>query len=484
MKQQAHPIVVAILFLALFGVPDRLWGQKRNTNWLMTGNWITFASGDPINVEDPPTSASGAALSDTSGALKVYASIEGLKDAQHTLIGNHPAYPPYPFVGGTSQTGVFVPRPGFLDGAFFLGLFEDNSDGAPVRRMGILTLDLGGPGIQPAVLDTGFTWFMTDPMKKCMVVPHANGIDYWFVAQLAASNVFHAYSITGAGITGAPVISSVGPSTPMDWDHGKMIPTLQGNRFANVVERLNYHPLTSTPESLCLHLFDDATGEVEEAVVLPDLHRIKGVEFSPSGRYLYVADFWTPAGLSPRRRDLYQYDLEASDVAGSRVLIHTYTTNSTYGSTANVLTLGPNGKIYMALELFADTLGVIQSPDSLGAQCDFAIDAIQCPWPWITLPAPVKRYHDDALSSQRIADSSKPLMTGVHPNPTRDRVQLSGLPATAYTFMLHDPNGRIARSGTLVQNTIDISAIASGSYVIEVLDASGARLGAARVMKD
>ena len=264
-------------------------------------------------------------------------------------------------------------------------------------------------------------------MKKCMVVPHANGIDYWFVAQLAASSVFHAYTINSDGITGAPVISSAGPFAPTDWDHGKMIPTVQGNRFANVVERPNYHPVTSTPESLCLHLFDDATGEVSEAATLPDLHRIKGVEFSPSGRYLYVADFWTPVGLSPRRRDLYQYDLEASDVAGSRVLLHSHTSTFPFGSSANVLTLAPNGKIYMAWELFADTLGVIQSPDSVGAQCGFLTEAIQCPSPWINIPAPVKRYHDDALSGQGIIGSTRPIAIGVHPNPSRDRIQFSGL---------------------------------------------------------
>jgi hypothetical protein len=45
-------------------------------------------------------------------------------------------------------------------------------------------------------------------------------------------------------------------------------------------------------------------------------------------------------------------------------------------------------------------LVLIQSPDCLGAQCAIATEAIQCPSPCINIPAPVKRYHDEALSAK------------------------------------------------------------------------------------
>ncbi|MBK6343731.1 MAG: T9SS type A sorting domain-containing protein [Flavobacteriales bacterium] len=96
----------------------------------------------------------------------------------------------------------------------------------------------------------------------------------------------------------------------------------------------------------------------------------------------------------------------------------------------------------------------------------------------------MKRYHDDALSGQGIIGSTRPIAIGVHPNPSRDRIQFSGLSTSARSFVLRDAMGRMALAAPLVQSPIDLSGIASGSYVIEVLDAHSARLGTARVMKE
>ncbi|MBK8500654.1 MAG: hypothetical protein IPL52_17980 [Flavobacteriales bacterium] len=70
---------------------------------------------------------------------------------------------------------------------------------------------MGGEGELPALLDTGYTWFMDDACEKRMVVPHANGIDYWFVGQEIGTNIFQAYPITADGIAEQPVESQSGP---------------------------------------------------------------------------------------------------------------------------------------------------------------------------------------------------------------------------------------------------------------------------------
>jgi len=119
-------------------------------------------------------------------------------------------------------------------------------------------------------------------------------------------------------------------------------------------------------------------------------------------------------------------------------------------------------------------LVLIQSPDCLGAQCAIATEAIQCPSPCINIPAPVKRYHDEALSGQAIIGSSRIITLGVQPNPMLDRIRLIRLPATAPAIVLCDAMGRVALAGALVQNTIDLSALAGGSYLAEVLDTRGA----------
>lgn len=96
----------------------------------------------------------------------------------------------------------------------------------------------------------------------------------------------------------------------------------------------------------------------------------------------------------------------------------------------------------------------------------------------------MKRYHDDALSGLGIADNPRPMAISLRPNPTHDRIQLSGLPSSARSFALRDAMGRVVLGGPLVQSIIDLSALASGSYAVEVLDSRGWRLGAARVMKE
>lgn len=483
------PLLRSIGWPALLCVcwPALAQAQGRNANWVGPDQyWISFTSGTAVLTQLPLNPGACAAISDTNGILRVYARFHGFWDGEeHASIANNPTVTgmnPFPGWGAGlgSQEAVFVPKPGDPERAFYIARMGSVFAVENYQRMGIIELKLGVSGVEPpAVVDTGFTWFMDNAMAKRMVVPHANGMDYWFVASPIGQGLYHAYRITSAGIDTPPVISAAGPALPADWGRGQMVPSFQGDRFAAV--SLKDALDTTTVGYLYIHGFDRSTGAVQEGFALPDLHIITGVEFSRSGRYLYVAEVNDSGSVSvPKRRDLYQYDLEAADVHGSRVLLNTYTSTGPYGHTAHTLAMGPDGRIYMA-NLLGDTLSVIRSPDLPGTLCDFVGNALCC-GTFFTLPAPAKWYHDDPGTALGIAQVATTGIT-VYPNPAHDRAWVTGLPDQARHYLLRDATGRVVHQAGSPQNGIDLGTVAAGPYVLEILARHGERVATARIMK-
>ncbi|MBK7391224.1 MAG: T9SS type A sorting domain-containing protein [Bacteroidetes bacterium] len=102
-------------------------------------------------------------------------------------------------------------------------------------------------------------------------------------------------------------------------------------------------------------------------------------EFSSNSEYLYVSNF-------PDSSFIYQYDLNASNIALSETLIW-YIPKEIQRNSGGQLKLAPDNKIYFSsvyyngffpypypdtvYNMYNMNLGVINSPDSLGAACDF-----------------------------------------------------------------------------------------------------------------
>jgi len=112
--------------------------------------------------------------------------------------------------------------------------------------------------------------------------------------------------------------------------------------------------------------------------IVPPVDHFWGCEFSPNGQVLYVT-------LSDQTSHLFQFDLNAPNIAAS---IDTLWTISNPGEAIGGLKRGPDGKIYESgpdtsplafsypysdslYTMYNMNLGVINSPDSLGAACDF-----------------------------------------------------------------------------------------------------------------
>ncbi|MBK8499948.1 MAG: hypothetical protein IPL52_14290 [Flavobacteriales bacterium] len=240
------PRRIALIALAVHVFVGLLRAQDRNRNWLNYNNWLQFGPLGATNVPNLDTATVGASLSDTSGQLLVYTAgygaggiPAGIRGPDHQLIANQPGQ--WCLLNSMSavQGNIFIPKPGDPDRTFLCTWYYYNLTPGFARHWGILEVDLGIASGIPAVLDTGYTWFLENASCKRMVVPHVNGEDYWFVTQPIGTDLFHAYAVTSAGIVATPVISQAGTLMPVDWFHGKMIPNSAGDRFVSVMEPMN-----------------------------------------------------------------------------------------------------------------------------------------------------------------------------------------------------------------------------------------------------
>ena len=465
--------VISVLGLLLYSTCA--FNQNRNANWMFGDHWISFATGEPALVSEAPFATPRASLSAPANAqLRVYMAHNGatqLVDADHQLLAGTPAWPPGNYYG--SQENLFVPRPSDSDGAFFVTARRLPSPPPLPVQYGFLRLFVGGPGDVPAVLDTGYTWFMEDACEKRMVVPHGNGIDYWFVGQLLGLNTYHAYRITAVGITEPPVVSQTGTAPPPnDWA-GEVCFTVQGDQFMNVS-----HRWSTTADNISLvelFSFDDATGSIVHQLTFTSLGRVRGVEFSPSGRFLYVADKMSmqQVAFGAFSTRLFQYDLWANDVLASRILLDSAFIDgpgiTTSPTAVTALGLAPDGRIYIAHDPWVPHLGVIAQPNLPAPDCAYVVEGFNTGTPMWWLPSFMKRYHDDiSLSTARAGTPGAPRIV---PNPLSAQCELllPGADGPCSVAWL-DALGRTTRVQQVViaggRATLDASGLSAGPYLL------------------
>lgn len=206
--------------------------------------------------------------------------------------------------------------------------------------------------------------------KMCATL-HENGQDIWVMMHEWNSNTFRAYRLTRDTylIDTNAVISCVGmihtggtiyydrekPYSSEDNVIGQTKFSLDGTRLALAISD------TSRVE---VFNFDKKTGVVTPFVTLTNIQMPYGLEFSASGRFLYVSGISEP-------RTIVQYDLQAEDIERS-----IYELSKTgIGLESGSLQLGPDHKIYYA-NFSQPFLPVITNPDSLGKSCGYQPEGI------------------------------------------------------------------------------------------------------------
>jgi len=258
------------------------------------------------------------------------------------------------------------------NGSGLLGNYSSTQSAIILKQPGsstlyyIITTGAGASGLNYSVVDITLQGGLGDvTIKNAPLIPdcdervtaarHANGSDIWIVTTTNLTDSVKAFLFTSTGITTSPVVSFTGTNHTGGSDNiGYLKASIQADHLAVAVHTGSFE----------LYDFDNATGLISNPVVMasPNYDLAYGVEFSPDGTRLYGSEY----GVGD---NVYQFDLTAGSPAAiinSATLVGASTTSGY----AAALQLGPDQKIYLALE-FDTRLGVINDPNQLGMACNY-----------------------------------------------------------------------------------------------------------------
>ncbi len=209
-------------------------------------------------------------------------------------------------------------------------------------------------------------------MEGCFQVAsanrHANGRDWWLLVGDNREQKFYRWLLTPSGIEGP-------------WTQEIANPTLDGYWFCGWTEFSpdgEQYIINACRTGAALYDFDRCTGLLSGPTFLSRTTTGStwwnyGAAFSPDGRFLYTTD-----GGSKR---LWQYDLTASDIEGSKEVVALF---DNFVDTTQRPTLftyfqnGPDGKLYIwAGDSYY--MHIIHWPNRKGVDCQMEQRAIQLP---------------------------------------------------------------------------------------------------------
>ncbi len=322
-----------------------------------------------------------ATISDNSGSLLFYTNGITVWNKNHQVMLNGTNLMGHP---SSTQSSVIVPKPGNDKIYYVFTVYAEISDTIGIRYSKIdMELDNGNG----AVTDEKNIFLIGPSEEKITAVRHANGKDVWVITHTWNSNHFESFLVTEEGVNKIPVISAVGTFHSGQDVHGNLKVSPDGKKLAII---------TRMTKSFELFDFNAQTGEVSNPVAFPPFQgqgALYGIEFSPDCSKLYVGRYLDGS-------DIFQYDLQAGtpdQIIASKTLIGTV---SNYHLGA--LQLAPDYKIYVSKHdnLFGDDyLGVINSPNNKGVDCDFVEDGFylegkKCIW---GLPNFIQSYFNNQL---------------------------------------------------------------------------------------
>ncbi len=349
-------ILVLVLLCLFVSVSS---SQNEASNWIFGQAWVDF-SGENIEVKSNGKNFNNeglSAISDCGGRLLFYSDSENIyaRTGEVMLNGSN--------IGGhysSTQGALIIPHPGdcYLFYVFTVDAKESGFQGGLKYSM----VDMRGDNGFGNVIEKGKT-LLPGVSEKLTAVYHADGQSVWVVVHEMGTNIFHSFLVTENGIEPVSIKSAAGiPFVTVAQGVGQMKISPDGRKLALVTLNL---------KMLQLFDYDSSTGKVtNERIIDGDVFErpgLYGVEFSPSGRYVYVsnhiADWILNAGF------IYQLDTEAGDeeaiMASATIVGENALVTEMRG-----LQLGHDGRIYVTRSSTA-YLGVIESPDLPGLACNY-----------------------------------------------------------------------------------------------------------------
>lgn len=351
MKKIYLPLICFVLIAA------SAFSQKEANHWKFGfGSALDFNT-DPVSV--PPSNFSffaqnsSVSISDTNGNLLFFSDGSSIFNKNNTVMPNG-------FINANSNAThpIFaIPKPGAPDSYFFISNSNSNFGLNALLWSEIdMSLENGNGDIVVGVGNT----LLQNPTGKITAAKHSNQQDIWVIGHESGTNVYRAWLATSNGISSTSVDSPVGSlisNNINEAGNGQIKTSPDGRKIAVANKGLN---------NVEVFDFDPSTGMLSNPISLSNIFiRPNGIEFSPSGRFLYVTH--DSPNFIP---ELLQIDLWAGDA--NAIINSTNFIGSSNGfEGSGGLQLGPDEKIYMA-NPFDFTLGVINDPELQGTNCAFS----------------------------------------------------------------------------------------------------------------
>ncbi|WP_430906346.1 T9SS type B sorting domain-containing protein [Maribacter sp. 2-571] len=341
-------VYIVLFFTVLL---QQLQAQQQAAVWYFGDNaGLDFNSGSPVVLEDGALStAEGCAtMSDEEGNLLFYTDGVTVWGQDHLPMPNGSDLKGH---SSSTQSGIIVPVPDNADRYIVFTTYFQLRDGLYYSEIDMNANSGTGDVVKKNVALRPLV------TEKLTAVMHRNGSDIWVLAHDWGSNAYLAYLVTASGVSTDPVISNVGfsldyPASDEDVfkSRGYLKTSPDGSKIAACHSFVGLELLD----------FDAATGKVSNPKVLMQsaIKDFYGLEFSPRTNYLYASII---------KEDIYQFDLNAPDVAASVFPLNVPE------QTTGGLQLALDGKIYVA---GAKQLAVIQRPDAAGADSGFMANAV------------------------------------------------------------------------------------------------------------
>jgi hypothetical protein len=305
----------------------------------------------------------------------------------------------------------------------------------------------------------------TMSLSSLSAIRHGNGIDWWIITSEYATDNYIFLRLDEAGVYESHR-QNIGNFNLEDGQTGQNNFSPDGNWFARF-GRFN---------GLALYQFNRCEGSLHDPLydIVPSAQDTTigtgAVAFSADSRMLYlITNIW-----------IYQYDLWADDIIGSKMLVAVWDgTNAPLPSAFYLPQIGPDDKIYISAVNTIPYLHVIEHPNERGWACE--VNQLGFPLPannGLLIPYfPNYRLEGlgpggcDSLPTS-IAEHPVPVMNyelSLMPNPATNHINISFKPKAKDEdeLILRDISGRVVVREQASFGIIDIGHLPSGLYWLE-----------------
>jgi len=299
-------------------------------------------------------------------------------------------------------------------------------------------------------------------------ISHSNEVDWWLV-QPTQDDKLYIFLLSESGI----ILSNV------ENLNSNFITNSSGSGTAKFSPGGLKYAMFNPYDNLLLFDFNRENGSLSNLKTLEilntpnDVPRFSSLEWSPDGRFIYVASVDV----------LYQIDTWETDLEDGLVLIDTWNgIQDPFNTIFYLMALAPDCKIYMCSTSSTNSYHVINKPNEKGPACDFVQQGIRLPFVSATATMPnFPRFRVDE------DDKCDPTITSifgdhvyyrrdmtVYPNPVRDVLTVEVPEGKEGKIVVFDMQGQLVWNDSDLDSymnkvQIDLSGLTVGTYSIEFL---------------